>query len=201
MKQDPKKIKKRVEMYQQAYKNRYFLRGDESVDKLTKLSADWEHYNFMFAVHGKEWAGRPTTRECIQAFWAILWQYIGPLLDSYEQLKEGFDIFQEEMDDVLKSHAELKMDWDLFKHFIETKADPQTKYEWNKYHTVESAKIDAKIEELKKEEAERDERRKKKMEEKIKERQEKKEAQEAKVIPFRGRDCANDCKVDPQRSV
>ena len=96
-------------------------------------------------VRGRSVAG------LLRSFWGDLWQYISPLLKSYEQLSVSWENTMADMDQILKSHAELKFERDIMAEFFKG-LPADTKENYRKFKAFHESRIAQKIKQIQTEE-------------------------------------------------
>lgn len=107
----------KISTFQKALKDKIFLLGKEETDAYG-LKADWTHFDFIAAAYSKNFRKAPNDLVLMKIFWSILWEYLGPLLKSYEQLTNHHDQIEKDMSDMLQNHAMLRIKLDYYDEFI-----------------------------------------------------------------------------------
>lgn len=131
-----------------ALKEKIFLLGDEYKDT-NGLTADWAHFDFILGAYGKNFRRSfPDVLTLLKTFYAILWEYMGPVLKSYETLTKHFDAINEENEDIVRDFANLRLRVDVYDEFMDNHMPKDLRKQMKDYLAKRHAEIDAQVKNL-----------------------------------------------------
>jgi len=142
----------KISRYREALEKKYFLLGEEHPDA-QGLKADWAHFEFILAAHGKQLTGAPTDLILMRIFWSIVWEYLGPFIKSYETLSENFEMIKDDMESIIVTDAERKMELDLHEEWMKKHAPNIIRCEFRAWAKEKRDEIEAKIKKIREDEA------------------------------------------------
>lgn len=142
-------------MFSRALKDKIFLIGKEKKD-VDGYNADWTHFDYMLAAHSNEFRmvrGRDFLTQ-LRMFWSVLWEYLGPVVNKFENLTKDYNFLLEENQLIINKLAKIKIKHDLFEEYVKTQMSPQEQTRWRHWFKAENKKIEDKIEKIKSDNAE-----------------------------------------------
>ena len=129
----------------------FMLEGESVRDNMT---ADWAHFDFLIAYCPFK-SGVPYIYN-LKALWSELWRYLDPLFKSYEVLTQQYKIAVEEADLVLQVHANDIIQLRLHKKWVKKFMSKGQRREFVKWYDKEIAAFNLDMEDIRKQERERD---------------------------------------------
>ena len=124
----------RIAQYNRALKDKHFVLGKETTRK--DITADYSHLDFLFSICKFHPEGNRL--DDMTLLWGTLWEYLGPVLKSYESLSHAFLNLERDQGEVLKEYGDNAMELKNMRAFLETRCTPQTLVAFK--HFMEKAK-------------------------------------------------------------